>query len=84
MSKSPAYPQAKRLDGWETRFIGQEPRLSEVAQMYEQIGFEVKIEPFTTENCEDCCKPCFEDSAIPNMVVYTRRREVEGQEDDLF
>ncbi len=65
-------PQAPILEGWEARFIGSEPRLGEVAEMYREIGFEVLIRPFDTGNCDGCCTTCFGDPADETKVVYTR------------
>lgn len=66
-------PRAALLDGWEPRFIGSEPRLSEVAGMYREIGFEVMIVPFDPVECEGCCKECFSEGESGAMVVYTKK-----------
>ncbi|MBT3232063.1 MAG: hypothetical protein HN356_04550 [Calditrichaeota bacterium] len=60
-------------EGWETRFFGQEPRLSEVTELYEELGFEVSIEPLVKSTCVGCTE-CFDENT-PNsiFVVYTRR-----------
>ena len=59
-------------DDWKERFTGEEPRLSEVAQMYRELGFEVRIEPF--QSCDDNeCQECFKDSKLPISVVYVRK-----------
>jgi hypothetical protein len=53
--------------GWEKRFIACEPRLSEVVAMYEEIGFEVCLEPLPPKeeleqaSCEEKgCTACFD------------------------
>jgi len=35
--------------GWERRFIACEPRLSEMVEMYKEIGFEVILEPLPSK-----------------------------------
>ena len=35
--------------GWERRFIACEPRLSEIVEMYEEIGLKVHLEPLPTK-----------------------------------
>jgi len=66
-------PKAPELDGWEARFIGSEPRLGEVADMYREIGFEVILSPFVSDNCDGCCTTCFGGPADQTMVVYTKK-----------
>lgn len=66
-------PQAPHLEGWEARFIGSEPRLSEVVDMYREIGFEVLVKSFETTNCEGCCTSCFGGPIGETMTVYTRK-----------
>lgn len=77
---SPNLPIAKPLEGWESRFIGSEPRLSEVADMYRELGFEVRIEEFDAALCDSCCKPCFEDAPVKAKVIYTRKNSEESSE----
>ncbi len=60
------------IDGWEERFTGEEPRLSEVVEMYRELGFEVRIEPY--QYCDDGeCRECFKDTKVPISVVYVRK-----------
>ena len=78
---SPSLPVAQQIEGWEARFIGQEPRLSEVIEMYREIGYEVRVQQFSSIGCDDCCKSCFDESVVPQMVVYTR---IKNNEEDDF
>lgn len=71
LSPPVVHPEA----GWETRFIGSEPRLSEVAEMYREIGFEVRVEPFDKGSCSGCCTDCFTGEGVGAYVVYTREVE---------
>jgi hypothetical protein len=62
--------------GWEKRITTDEPRLSEVAGMYRELGFEVHLEPFDPvegPGCSDCLKMAPE----KYQSVYTRRSDVE-------
>ena len=64
-------------EGWKRRMVVSEPRLSEVVQMYEQLGFEVRLEPVDPDDpqwAEDECTICLEDPQFAETirVVYTR------------
>lgn len=74
-SNVPANPLV--LEGWERQNTLDEPRLSEVAEMYREIGFEVRIEPFDPEG-ESGCTECMKASAEKYKTIYTRRRQAEG------
>ena len=65
------------LEGWERQNTLDEPRLSEVAEMYGEIGFEVRIEPFDPDR-ESGCSECMKASAEKYKTIYTRRRQTEG------
>jgi len=77
-------PPARRINGWEERFVGQDPKLSEIADLYREIGFEVLIEEYDPEPCEGCCKICFDESPAKFFVVYTRKGSAGSYEDELF
>ena len=71
--------------------VASEPRLSEVVEMYESLGFEVRLEPVDPESpecSEEECTLCFEDPelAAALRVVYTKRRPDAsgGEVEDLF
>ena len=71
--------------GWERRFIASEPRLSEMVEMYEEIGLEVLLEPLPTkeeseaegtENCADKgCTACFDVDSERYRIIFTRPTE---------
>jgi len=65
------------LEGWERQNTLDEPRLSEVAEMYREIGFEVRIEPFDPDR-ESGCTECMRASAEKFKTIYTRRIKTEG------
>jgi hypothetical protein len=60
--------------GWEKRFTTDEPRLSEMAEQYKELGFEVLLEPVDTPSEE--CTTCLKDPASSHLykTIYTRRR----------
>jgi hypothetical protein len=66
--------------GWERRFIADEPRLSEMKELYESIGFEVLLEPLPPKEemascAEGGCTACFEFDPARYRIIYTRPRE---------
>jgi hypothetical protein len=60
--------------GWEKRFTIDEPRLSEMVEQYEELGFEVLLEPVDTSSEE--CTTCITNPAFSNRykTIYTRRK----------
>ncbi|MBA4391052.1 MAG: hypothetical protein C0399_08950 [Syntrophus sp. (in: bacteria)] len=67
--------------GWERRFIACEPRLSEMAEMYEEIGLEVHLEPLSKtkeleEDTDSCtskgCTVCFDADRERYRIIFTR------------
>lgn len=71
--------------GWEKRFVACEPRLSEMVEMYREIGFEVLLEPLPAKeeleaekdrSCEEkACTACFDVDPERYRMIFTRRRE---------
>jgi hypothetical protein len=59
--------------GWQRQATYDEPRLSEMAEMYQEIGLEVHLEPFHPED-ESGCAGCL--AAAPDLykTIYTRKR----------
>ncbi|MHC4549247.1 MAG: hypothetical protein ACYTEZ_10770 [Planctomycetota bacterium] len=67
-------------EGWERRTVAQEPRLSEIVALYEELGFEVRLEPLDLDDphcLEQRCTLCFDDPAVraATKVVFTRTRK---------
>ena len=60
--------------GWQRQATYDEPRLSEMAEMYQEIGLEVHLEPFHPEDERDCAD-CL--AVVPGLykTIYTRKRE---------
>ena len=61
-----------KKEGWEKRFTIDEPRLSEAVTQYEEIGFEVLLEPVDTSSEE--CTSCLTAISDRYKTIYTRRR----------
>ncbi|MFQ6106108.1 MAG: hypothetical protein ACE5QF_00765 [Thermoplasmata archaeon] len=59
-------------EGWEKQSVLSEPRLTEAMEMYEELGFEVLVEPIDPEELEEECKECFVGEQC--KVIYTRKR----------
>ncbi len=67
-----------KKQGWEKQTIYDEPRLSEIVEMYHEIGLEVRLEPFN-ENDEPGCSECMKTAQAKFWTVYTRKKnEVTG------
>lgn len=62
-----------KKQGWEKRFTIDEPRLSDMAAQYKEIGFEVLFEPvdLSSEECTSCM------AAAPQRykTIYTRLKK---------
>lgn len=59
--------------GWARQVTYDEPRLSEMAEIYQNIGLEVHLEPFHPEE-EPGCTGCM--AAMPERykTIYTRQK----------
>ncbi len=79
-SSDPAFPElaAARSDpeltaqGWVRRLMAGPDRLQECVEIYESMGFEVKVQPLTVDDFASECRQCA--AACDGCVmVYTRR-----------
>jgi len=61
-----------RSEGWEKRFTTDEPRLSEMVEQYQELGFEVLLEPVDPSSEE--CTVCITVSPDRYRTLYTRRK----------
>ena len=60
-------------DGWEKRAIFDDPRLTEIVEQYEEIGFEVHLEPIRIED-KDGCTDCMQQNPDRFKIIYTRKK----------
>lgn len=70
----PALSRVEELykEGWEKQSTLDEPRLSEVVQTYQEIGFEVLLEPFLPEGEE--CAECMKEAPENYKTVFVRKK----------
>jgi hypothetical protein len=67
-------PEEKLIQkGWTKQATYDEPRLSEMVEMYEEIGLEVHLEPFNSEN-EKGCTDCMQLMPDRYKTIYTRKK----------
>jgi hypothetical protein len=60
------------LRGWTRRTTIDEPRLSELVELYEELGFEVKLQPMSPEELGDQCSECMLKDSDHYRTIYTR------------
>jgi hypothetical protein len=61
--------------GWQRQATYDEPRLSEMANMYKEIGLEVHLEPFHIDE-EPVCTACMAVTPALYQTIYTRKKPV--------
>ena len=60
-------------EGWVRRFVAGPPRLREMTETYERLGYEVRLERPSDDELAAACRGC----ALPMelyRILYTRRR----------
>ena len=61
-------PEEKLIkEGWQKQATYDDPRLSEMVEMYAEIGLEVHLEPFNVEN-ESGCSGCMQLKPLPRGI----------------
>ena len=65
-------------EGWTKRSILDEPRLSEVAETYLALGFEIKLVPVDTDSITGCTS-CLEGDIGNYRIIYTKPRDEAGK-----
>ena len=58
--------------GWTRQSTNDEPRLSELVQLYRDIGYEVHLEPFHPEE-EPGCSECMNNSVERYKTIYVKK-----------
>jgi len=61
-------------EGWERRFITDSRRTQEVIDLYQELGFEVHLEPVQVEQFDDDCQDCALVAFLKFVTVYTRKQ----------
>ena len=67
---------------WERGFTIEENRVSEYVELYESIGYEVRVEPATPDEIEDC-QVCFKAEFNNLRTIYIKRNKNKDNEMDL-
>ncbi len=60
-------------EGWEKQTTYDEPRLSEIVEMYEEMDLEIHLEPFN-QNEEPGCSECMKAAPERFKTIYTRKK----------
>jgi hypothetical protein len=63
-----------KKEGWTRQTTIDEPRLSELAELYESLGLEVHLEPVVAEEMSEECKQCFKGDPGDYRTIYTRKK----------
>ena len=67
-------PEEKLISsGWQKKATYDDPRLTEVVDMYEEIGLDVHLEPFNAAN-ESGCSDCMQQLPGQFKTIYTRQK----------
>ncbi|NVM34476.1 MAG: hypothetical protein HWN81_02700 [Candidatus Lokiarchaeota archaeon] len=75
-----------RGKGWERGFTVEENRVAEYVELYESIGYDVRVEPATPDEQEECQK-CFKADFDNLRTIYikpTKNREDEMDFEELI
>lgn len=64
--------------GWEGVAIDGETHVKRIADMYEELGFEVRLEEIKPEEVEQCTK-CLQERNEKIYRVCTRRKQEVGE-----
>ena len=62
-------------EGWRKKFTCDADRVDEFVEMYESIGFEVRVEPVFSDDPDLTCQICFGGNRESYKTIYTRPAE---------
>jgi len=60
---------------WVKRNVTDEHRVKDMIELYESMGFEIKVEDFSVGNSHSECNECMLESPEKFKVIFTRRNE---------
>ncbi len=66
--------QERIMSEWQQRNITEEPRLSELVEMYEDLDFDVKVETFSPDDFPGECSDCMKEDPGRYRVIYTKKK----------
>ncbi len=69
---------ARVAAGWTRRFVTDQNRLDEVRALYEELGFDVEVDPVQTDQVAPDCEDCYLVALERFVTVYTRPRPADG------
>ena len=61
--------------GWVKQTTIGEPRLSEIVELYESLGYEVRLEPVKLDELDEECRRCYESEVDEVKTVYVRKKK---------
>jgi hypothetical protein len=64
-----------KKQGWLKCTTIDEPRLSEIIEEYESLGYEVHLEAVNLENLDKQCRKCYENQIHKLKTVYIRKKK---------
>ncbi len=67
---------------WERGFTIEENRVNEYVELYESIGYEVRVDPATPDKEEEC-QTCFKADFNNLRTIYIKRKRNKENEMDL-
>ena len=67
---------------WEKGFTVEEHRVDEYVELYESIGYEVRVEPATPDEQEEC-QTCFKADFDNLRTIYIKRSKNKDNETGL-
>ena len=62
-------------EGWERRFMAENQRASEAAELYTSLGYEVRAESVSPSELSDECADCQLVVCHTYVTIYTRKRD---------
>jgi len=71
-----------RGEKWERGFTVEENRVAEYVELYESIGYEVRVEPATPDEHE-ACQTCFKADFDNLRTIFIRRTQNKQNEMNL-
>lgn len=90
MGESPKRENELVKAGWTTRFVANEPRLSEAVELYRSMGYEVHLEPLpfvepvSADKGSRECRACFKGFEDQYKIIFTRPQKGESEDSDLW
>ena len=52
-----------------------EPRLSEIVELYQSLGYEVRLEPVKLDELDEECRRCYDLEEDKVKTVYVRKKK---------